>query len=284
MQRPSKTLVGNFPINPMENLRSKYCPIMSQFRGPFVYNMADDGDPDPDEGGESPDSDDPDAPDPNTPEGKKWKQLKEEKKAAEEAAAQAEAEKLKAEAQAEGYKQAMDDFKAGVTEPKKKEEEVKPPVPTNPDDEAYVEAIMRKKGFDPEQMKKDAEEAKRQSYEAAARQALNEACAELEKEFEGSVPFDRKAVLEYARENKYGIAMPNADVAHVLRLAHRAMNEEAFTEYAIAQKSDKKKAPQMEHSGSGGKVPPEAPEEEADGETVDDFRKAAKEAWEEGQV
>lgn len=119
---------------------------------------------------------------------------------------------------------------------KSKEEDV---IELTEEERKVVDARLRELGIDPDTYKQNLRNQQ-------AQQAIDSACDELEEEFKkSSVPFDRKKVVNFARKNKYGIAMPDAPLKDVLRIAYRHMNEGKISSSKkdVSKKKKKSKTP-----------------------------------------
>lgn len=230
-------------------------PLYSKFTGPLAYNFAGEGDGD--DGGSS-DDDDPDAPPADTPEGKKWKQLREDKKAALVAAEKAKEEAIRADERAKTAEDLLAKVQGKSTEEEVKEEEPEVVVPegTNKEDAEYVNklvgAALQNAGVDGKEIKQALDDIAKGQQQLQADRIFDEARQTLEKEFEGSVPFDYEAALTYAKENNLGIVGSTA--LQALRIAHKEMNEEKFDEWKAAGRKPGKSAPSLESSEGPAKT------------------------------
>lgn len=139
---------------------------------------------------------------------------------------------------------------SGLSKTKKtKDDEDDDEVEITEEEEKVIRAGLKKLGIDPD--------AYRQSQQnQQVKQAIDQACDELETEFKDSeVPFDRKKVLDFARKNKYGVAMPDAPLADVLRIAYRHMNEDKISSSKAKAKKKKKKSKTPLSSSSTSSTP-----------------------------
>jgi hypothetical protein len=236
-------------------LKTSLPPVLfSQNRYPLIFNEdktggGSGGTSTPGDGSQSGNSDEPD---PNTPAGKKWKELREAKKAAEEATAKEREARLKAEAKAEAFEQ----LKASLSGKPKEEEQEDEEDKANAKELKIIHSGLKQLGLDPEALKKAASsltEVQKQSRDIAIKAALRDAASKLTEEFKESVPFDLDKALAYASEKGYGVTMANADVTEVLRIAHKNLNEDALLDWRIAQKDPKKSVPKIPVSGTGEK-------------------------------
>lgn len=188
--------------------------------------------------------------DESTPSGKKFAQMRADKKAAEEKAATAERERDLAKAREDALKEALSKAEAARKDGGKKEIP-KPPVATAPEDEEYVAELLRKRGLDDETIAalKLAKDLPKQTQALVQQQLVDRACAALEKRWKDSVPFDRDAVIEYATKNN----VPGNTVEEILDLAHQRLNEEKILDFKIEQRKKQVKSPKIESSGTGKK-------------------------------
>ena len=183
-----------------------------------------------------------DEPEPETPAGKKFSAMRKAKKEAEASAQKEREARLIAEAKAQAFEEAM----ARIDQGKKPE---KKDVTTNPEDDEYVDAILRKKGYDPEENKKLRQELQQIKFG----QDLEIAITNLSSKYKDSVPFNRAKVIQYVQENKL-LAHLNAPLERVLDIAHKEMNEDALADWRYKQrKKGQKDAPEILDKGTGKK-------------------------------
>lgn len=282
-KRPCTTLTGRFssPIQ-MKISHSKFpYALISEFREPRLLNFAGDGGGSA-AGGQQDGADEPAA---DTPAGKKWKQLREEKKAAEDAAKVDREARIKAEARAEAF----DDFKKSLTPQKLQKsgseaEHDQSEIKINPDDDKIVSTIfqreMKKLGLD--QIPEVVTRLQEQTQSVQANSTLDKAKVELEAEFSGSVPFNYEEALKFAKERGYGLTFTSAKEA--LRVAHKEMNEKSFIEFWQGGAKPKKSVPKMAASGRAADDDvieiPDAEEVKVENiKNLDDARKAAKQMF-----
>lgn len=186
-------------------------------------------------------------PDASTPAGKKWAQLREEKKAAQEALRQEREARIAAEAKASAF----EEFKAQFAPPTKKVEQPieGDEIQVNPEDAKVVSTVMmrelKRMGLD--KVPEVLTQLQQNTQTIQATSALERARQELEAEFAGSVPFNYQETLKYAQERGYGLTFTNAKDA--LRMAHKEKNEEAFIAFWKGGPKPKKVVPQMVASG-----------------------------------
>jgi hypothetical protein len=252
--------------------------LISEFREPRLLNFAGEGDGQ----GAGGQHDGADEPAPDSPAGKKWKQLREEKKAAEDAAKVEREKRIAAEAKAEAF----DEFKAQFQQQKPKKsggqgDDTPNDIQINPDDEKIVATIfqreMKKLGLD--QIPEVVTKLQEQTQSDKATSALERARFDLTAEFKDSVPFDFEETLKFAKERGYGMMFSNAKDA--LRLAHKEMNEQKFIEYYQGGAQPKKKVPKMAASGRASdddviEIPDDTDVKVDDINSFDDARNAAK--------
>lgn len=256
---------------------------ISEFRESRLLNFAGENDGK-GAGGQQDGADEPAA---DTPAGKKWAQLRADKKAAEDAAKAEREARIRAEAKAEAF----DEFKASLAPQKPQKsggqaDTELSDIKINPDDEKIVATIfqreMKKLGLD--QIPEVVTKLQEQTQSVQANSTLAQAKAELEAEFAGTVPFDYAEALKFAKERGYGMTFTNAKEA--LRVAHKEMNEAKFIEFWQGGSKPKKVVPKMAASGRAAdddliEIPDDDKKIDADNiNSFEDARKAAKQMFE----
>lgn len=253
---------------------------ISEFRESRLLNFAGAGDGQ----GAGGQQDGADEPAPDTPAGKKWKALRDEKKAAEDAAKAEREKRIAAEAKA----QAFEELKASFG-PKEKPQagggtaDDTEDVKINPEDEKLMNAFfsrqIKKMGLD--QIPEVVKALQQNTHDIQASTSLSDAKAALESEFAGSVPFNYEETLKYAKEKGFGMTFSN--VKDALRMAHKEMNEASFIEFYKGGAKPKKVVPKMAASGREADDVIEIPDEKViDPEKLnsfDDARRAAKQLF-----
>lgn len=281
----------------MEDLYSKFLfdPLVSRYNGPTIYNDAGGGDGGGDGGTPV---DDPDAPDPNTPAGKRWATMRRETAEAKKQAEESELARVKAEAAAEATQKATDDFmakyKPEVPKPEEENEE-ELAAERDPDDTRFVKQVvadtLKEAGLDGKQIAEALEKVATNQQASNVESQIKDAVKNLEEEYKDTVPFRRDDVIKYAQEKGYGLAMPDADIEQVLKLAHEQMNMDELIKMRSGTQSEtqeddpRKTAPQMESSADNTAIPldPENPitkmESVNQAEVLDEGRNQAREIY-----
>lgn len=230
-----------------------------------------DGEHTPDSSDENEDDSNEEEQDESTPAGKKFAQLRREKKEAEEQARLDREARIKAEAERDGYEKAMKE--AGMRGEKREEPVEEDVGDIHPDDEKAVLRVLKKQGVDINALKAAGAlpELTQRIQKQEATQKIQNACTALEKKYANSVPFNAAEVVKYAAEQGFALDMQGASFERILERAHKEMNEQKFQDWAYAQRSKKKDSPKIENNGTGKK----APREEEAPKNPRDFRAKA---------
>ena len=262
----------------MSNSLKKEFPfiLQSKFTGPLAYNFAgyDGG------GAGSSGDEDPDAPDPSTPAGAKWKQMREENKAANARAQEEREARIAAEAAAKATADLLREIQGKPTKEQDEDDDddIEVPEGANKDDAAYVaklvESALKKQGLNGKQIQETLQSIAGNQEQMQIDKTMESARDALVSEFSDSVPFNYAEALKYAKENNLGLVGSSAIQA--LRIAHKEMNEEKFYKWKLEGSKPRKSAPPLDASGGGERSGAAKEDEEIAPKSIEEAAKIAK--------